>query len=129
MFQRRIDAALRGAGLTAADLLESNDAELLEGLEFSANDLFDWTVGSVAPASVIAALPPLPDALQYRFVIDDLILLDVNANVILDVLPDVLAAGNVRRDVAGRLLVRHGVRTPTAPMTFSRRHISVESGS
>ena len=42
------------------------------------------------PASLLAALPPLPEDLEYRFVGRHLILRDVKANIIVDVLPNVL---------------------------------------
>ncbi len=42
------------------------------------------------PATLLAALPPLPEQLEYRFVGRHLIVRDVNANIIVDVLPDVL---------------------------------------
>lgn len=44
------------------------------------------------PASLLAALPPLPEQLEYRFVGRHLILRDVNANIVVDVLPNVLPA-------------------------------------
>ena len=42
------------------------------------------------PAGLLAALPPLPEQLEYRFIGRHLIVRDVNANLIVDVLPDVL---------------------------------------
>ncbi len=42
------------------------------------------------PASLLAALPPLPEDIEYRFVGRHLILRDVKANIIVDVLPNVL---------------------------------------
>ena len=42
------------------------------------------------PASLLAALPPLPENLEYRFVGRHLIVRDVKANIIVDVLPNVL---------------------------------------
>lgn len=42
------------------------------------------------PASLLAALPPLPEDIEYRFVGRHLILRDVKANIIIDVLPNVL---------------------------------------
>jgi hypothetical protein len=44
------------------------------------------------PALLLDALPPLPDGLEYRFMGRDLILRDVASNLIIDVLPDVIAA-------------------------------------
>jgi hypothetical protein len=42
------------------------------------------------PATLLAALPPLPEDLEYRFAGRHLILRDVKANIIVDVLPNVL---------------------------------------
>lgn len=42
------------------------------------------------PASLLAALPPLPEEVEYRFVGRHLILRDVKANIIIDVLRNVL---------------------------------------
>lgn len=42
------------------------------------------------PASLLATLPPLPEDIEYRFVGRHLILRDVKANIIVDVLPNVL---------------------------------------
>ena len=42
------------------------------------------------PADVIVALPALPDVLQYRFVGRDLVLVDIEADLIVDVLPRAL---------------------------------------
>ena len=54
------------------------------------NGRFDWTRAAAMPAFIIAALPPLPDELQYRFVDDDMVLLDSDAGLIIDVLPHAL---------------------------------------
>ena len=43
---------------------------------------------STVPMAVLGALPPLPDALEYRFVGRDLILRDVAASWVVDVLPE-----------------------------------------
>jgi len=45
---------------------------------------------STVTASVLASLPPLPRALEYRFLGRHLILIDVAARLIVDYLPDVL---------------------------------------
>jgi hypothetical protein len=42
------------------------------------------------PPLLLAALPALPDGLEYRFMGDALIIRDVDANLIVDYLPDVL---------------------------------------
>jgi hypothetical protein len=43
------------------------------------------------PAALIEALPDVPWPLQYRFACRNLVLLDVDAGLIVDVLPDALA--------------------------------------
>jgi hypothetical protein len=42
------------------------------------------------PPELLAELPPLPDGLEYRFVGRDLILRDVEANLVVDVLKNVI---------------------------------------
>ena len=44
------------------------------------------------PASLLTELPPLPEGLEYRFAGRHLIIRDAEANIIVDVLPDVLPA-------------------------------------
>jgi hypothetical protein len=44
------------------------------------------------PTAIIQALPEVPWPLQYRFVSHDLVLLDVDAGLIVDILPDALGA-------------------------------------
>jgi hypothetical protein len=45
---------------------------------------------STMPPDILAALPQLPEELEYRFVGDRLILLDTKAHVIVDYVDDVL---------------------------------------
>ena len=47
---------------------------------------------AMMPPCLLAALPPLPPELQYRFVRRDLILWDVHAGLIVDFVPDALEA-------------------------------------
>ena len=54
------------------------------------NGRFAWRTAVATPAWVLAALPALPRALQYRFVGPDLALVDIDASVIVDVLTSVL---------------------------------------
>jgi hypothetical protein len=44
------------------------------------------------PTAIIQALPEVPWPLQYRFVYRDLVLLDVDAGLVVDILPDALEA-------------------------------------
>ena len=47
---------------------------------------FPWDAGNMTPPGLLRLLPELPEELEYRFVGRDLVLLDVRANLIVDVL-------------------------------------------
>ena len=52
-----------------------------------------WPTSAPIPTmlpDVLAALPPLPAGLQYRFLNRALVLLDIDANLIVDFLPDAI---------------------------------------
>ena len=56
------------------------------------NGTLDWFSTGATPHAILEALPDLPHELQYRFVRLDLVLLDVDANLIVDILPAAVAA-------------------------------------
>ncbi len=51
---------------------------------------------ATVPASLLAALPPLPEGLEYRLVGRHLIIRDVTANLVIEVLPNVLPQAPAR---------------------------------
>ena len=53
---------------------------------------FPWELGSAMLPSLLAALPPLPEELQYRFADRDLVLIDVHASLVVDILANALPA-------------------------------------
>jgi len=53
---------------------------------------------STVPGNILAVLPPLPDAIEYRFLGRHLILLDTLANVILDRIPYAIPCANCDAD-------------------------------
>ena len=57
------------------------------------NGRFDWNLDAVMPPFLIHALPPLPPELQYRLVGCDLVLVDIVAGLVIDVLPAALTDG------------------------------------
>jgi hypothetical protein len=66
-------------------------ADMMEDTEPGArplvvNEAFSWALGNVMPSSLIAALPPLPAELEYRLVGQDLVLIDVTAGLVVDIL-------------------------------------------
>ena len=92
LFRRRIANALRDNGMTVGMLLQDllDEAPPTAAARPKVNGRFDWTRAAAMPGFIIAALPPLPDELQYRFVDEDLVLLDCDAGLIVDVLPHAL---------------------------------------
>ena len=90
LFRARIREVLAGHPDVMADL----QREMMEHDHVSrppgVNDRFSWATAVATPPSVLSVLPGLPDQLQYRFVGPHLVLIDVDANLVLDVLPGVL---------------------------------------
>ena len=51
------------------------------------NGTFPWRLATAMLPCLIDVLPPLPPELQYRIVGDDLVLIDIHASLIVDILP------------------------------------------
>jgi len=95
----RVDQALREHGFTAADVLAAGaDGPDPAMFAVRVNGTFPWVLGAAMFPCVTAALPPIPPELQYRIVGNDLVLIDVHASLVVDVLPYVLADLTVRHD-------------------------------
>jgi len=94
--RRRIEAVLgRHHGKLAGLLVEiDGEAPPLPARLF-VNGRFDWQYGASMPADFIAVLPALPSPLQYRFVGRDLVLVDIEAGLVVDVLPSVLTVRQI----------------------------------
>ena len=70
-----------------ASILDENPGRI----RLTVNSRYPDTIPlSTVPTQVLAALPPLPPELEYRFVGDRLILLDVHAHVIVDLIDQAL---------------------------------------
>ena len=63
---------------------------VLAGARPTVNARFDWNLDAVMPPFLIRALPPLPEELQYRLVGCDLVLVDIVAGLVIDILPEAL---------------------------------------
>lgn len=92
-FRRRINEALRDHGFTIDDVRADALAHGVDpqGVRLRVNGSFPWALSVPMFPCVIESLPPLPSELQYRIVGDDLLLIDLHASVIVDVLPSVLS--------------------------------------
>ena len=90
-FRNRIDAIVRETGLDVATAFEPpDDNEIAVAALPRAGEAVPWNAGPMIWPSMIAALPELPTELEYRFLGRHLMLVDVLANVIVDVLHDAL---------------------------------------
>lgn len=101
----RVNDALLDHGFTAADVHAS---ERVDGVDpttvhLRVNATFPWLLGTAMFPCVIEALPPLPPELQYRIVGNDLVLIDIHASLVVDVLPNVLADATMRNQPEGAI--------------------------
>jgi len=88
----RINHALAMNGFTADDVRQSERRDAIDvgAAVLRVNGTFPWALGAAMFPCVIAALPPLPPELQYRITGDALVLIDVHASLIVDLLPRAL---------------------------------------
>lgn len=88
-FRRRIAAALSGPD--GAQIRRSIMDENPGRFNIAINSRYpDHVPLSTMPTQLLAALPELPEELEYRFIGDRLILLDVHAHLIVDYMDDAL---------------------------------------
>ena len=94
VFRVRIVHALRATRRTAAELRRAAEEEDEWPVPAApvVHGAFDWRWNSVMWPSILFALPPLPADLEYRFVGADLLLVDIHANLVVDILRDALPA-------------------------------------
>jgi hypothetical protein len=92
VFRLRIMNNLRN-GHDLATLVSSMDEEgWIEPKPVAVNQPFPWGVPNFIWPSILRTLPQLPAELEYRFVDRDLVLLDVHANLVVDILELALPA-------------------------------------
>lgn len=89
VFRAHIKDALGDRG-RAAVLGFGHDAEAGGLVAPEVNARVRWSHGSFMPASLLDVLPALPLELQYRFIGPDLVLIDVGAGLVVDVLREAL---------------------------------------
>jgi hypothetical protein len=89
VFRRRIQRALWDLDVTAL-MAEMEEDASPRAPKPVVNGSFPWSSGNAIWPSVLAALPELPEELEYRFVGADLVLIDVPANLVVDILEGAL---------------------------------------
>lgn len=90
LFRVRIRDAFAGRGHDAVELIHQMNEDGARWHPAVVNGRFSWKAAAATPPYVLAVLPTLPGELQYRFVGPDLVLVDIVANFIIDILPDAL---------------------------------------
>jgi hypothetical protein len=92
VLRARINDALLEHHYAADDVRAAGrvDGVNYERVRLQVNDTFPWVLAVAMFPCVIEALPPLPVELQYRIVGDHLVLIDIHASLIVDILPHAL---------------------------------------
>jgi hypothetical protein len=89
LLRERIAISLQAEGHLASNVLMAmtEGEEIPEGTPLPAvNGRFSWRLPAFMPPCVLAVLPELPAELQYRFVGRDLVIVDLHANLVVDIL-------------------------------------------
>jgi hypothetical protein len=89
-FRTRIDALVRETGLDVTTAFEPPDEDEVVAAAPCVAEPVPWNAGPVTWPSMLAGLPELPGELEYRFLGRDLLIIDVLANLVVDVLHDAL---------------------------------------
>ena len=93
VIRTRLHARLTACDERVEDVLAFINEEQLPGARRPAiHQRFPWKLGSAMWPSLLGVLPPLPEDLQYRFADRDLVLIDMHANLVVDILANALPA-------------------------------------
>jgi hypothetical protein len=91
VFRARIVRALHAGGFNIEDVVTAGDEEAPVDAPWPVvNGRFPWARGAAMWPCVLNTLPSLPEELEYRIVGRDLVLLDVHANLVVDILREAL---------------------------------------
>jgi len=91
VFRQLLAQTLREHRINLALLLLDLEEDVPPGAPRAAvNERYFWGWGAAIPPCLLSALPPLPRELQYRFAGRDLVLIDLDTELVLDVLPEAL---------------------------------------
>jgi hypothetical protein len=89
-FRKLIARVITNHQIVAADLLAAIQGDVFAGSGPVVNERFPWQICTAVPHRLLAALPALPEELQYRFFGRDLLLFDLDASLVIDVLPEAI---------------------------------------
>ena len=95
-FRTLILNALDERGYRVSDLLTQSTEDVpADAPEPFVNEPFPWARGGAMWPCLLTVLPVLPESLQYRIVARDLVLIDVHANLVVDIAHGVLPASDL----------------------------------
>ena len=93
LIRARLAQRLVACNYSVEDVLEFLNEERMPGVpEPRVNEPFPWSAGSAMWPTLLGALPRLPSELQYRFFDRDLVVIDVHADLVVDVVKNALPA-------------------------------------
>jgi hypothetical protein len=93
-FRRLIAATAKAGQVDLQKLMDALNDERRPGAHVPiVNEPYDWRLGAWMWPGLLQELPPLPEDLQYRIVDDDLVLVDLRAGLVVDVLDDAIRTG------------------------------------
>jgi hypothetical protein len=102
MIVTALEKAIDERGHDPADILRELAAERPPGIpEPAVNGEFPWQIGSAMWPTLLQALPALPRELEYRFSGRHLVLIDIHANLVVDILKNALPIGSLGEPVEG----------------------------
>jgi hypothetical protein len=91
VFRARIQASLQNNGYNINDVAADLNEEVQPDAERPVvNGRFAWALGAAMPPCILSVLPRLPEELQYWLVGYDLVLVDLDADLVVDLLPHAL---------------------------------------
>lgn len=90
-FRHIVAATAAAHQLDPKDIVDALRAEREPGAKRPAvNRRYDWRLGAWMWPALLHALPALPEDLQYRIVDNDLVLIDLQASLVVDILEDAI---------------------------------------
>lgn len=91
VFRRIIATTAAAEHVTLKDVVHAMRADRSPGaLRPVVNESYDWRLGAWMWPALLLELPPLPEDLEYRIVDTDLVLIDLRAGLVVDILKDAL---------------------------------------
>jgi hypothetical protein len=93
--RREIRLTLQESGYDASAMVDEMITDTPAGVfPPTVNEAFPWALGNMMPPCLLRMLPALPIELHYRLVGRDLVLIDLHANLVVDILRDAVPSGH-----------------------------------